>query len=210
VSLGVNETVAREFLTDFLARFHKSHPGITLTITVGNTVDLVRMLLRSDIEIIVGYGVPDRKELERVASFKLETCITVRAKHRLAQQHHVRVSDLIDEELILPDETSFLRRAMDAMFRRASVHPRTSVTTNSFELMANMVAAGLGVGAQIRLAGGIDNIRPDIVYVPLRNSVIPAAALACCVRVGRTPSAAVTTCVQQLSAALQDWSKSIA
>ena len=96
------------------------------------------------------------------------------------------------------------------MFRRASVHPRTSVTTHSFELMANMVAAGLGVGVQIRLAGGIDNIRPDIVYVPLRNSVIPAAALACCVRVGRTPSAAVTTCVQQLSAALQDWSKSIA
>jgi DNA-binding transcriptional LysR family regulator len=67
VSLGVNETVAREFISDFLTRFHKSYPGITMTITVGNTVGLVEMLLRSDIEIMAFPIVKSWNELPRLS-----------------------------------------------------------------------------------------------------------------------------------------------
>ncbi|HTY66299.1 MAG TPA: LysR family transcriptional regulator [Alphaproteobacteria bacterium] len=205
VTLGVNETIGRQFIIDFLARFHKAYPGITFNVVVGNTVTLVDLLLRGEVEIIVGYGVPERRGLERVASFNLDTCIVVRKEHRLAQKKWVRVSDFLEEELILPDESSFLRQVLNAMFAHVTAKPLSAITINSFELMTDMVAAGLGIGAQIRLTTGADEMRPDIVYVPVKDSEVRAAVLACCIRAGRVPSAAVSTCAQQLANALQIW-----
>ena len=207
VTLGVNETIGRDFMVDFLARFHKAYPGIAINLVVGNTVTLVDLLLRGDIEIMVGYGVPERRGLERAASFNLDTCIVVRKEHRLAQKKWVRVSDFLEEELILPDETALLRQVLNAMFNHIAAKPLSAITTNSFELMTDMVAAGLGIGAQIRLTTGADEMRPDIVYVPIKDNEVRAAALACCMRAGRVPSAAASTCAQQLANALQTWAQ---
>lgn len=207
VAIGVNETIGRQFMIDFLARFHKAYPGITFNVVVGNTATLVDLLLRGDIEIMVGYGVPERRGIERVASFRLETCIVVRKQHRLAQRKWVRVSDFLEEEIILPDETSFLRQVLDAMFNHVAAKPLSAITINSFELMIDMVASGLGVGAQIRLATGVDEMRPDIVYVPIKDSEVRSAVLACCMRAGRVPSAAAAACAQQLANALQIWAQ---
>jgi DNA-binding transcriptional LysR family regulator len=174
---------------------------------VGNTVTLVDLLLQGEVEIMVGYGVPDRRGVERVASFNLDTCIVVRKQHRLAQRKWVRVSDFLEEELILPDETSFLRQVLNAMFAHIAAKPLSAITINSFELMTDMVAAGLGIGAQIRLTTGVDEMRPDIVYVPIKDTEVRSAVLACCVRSGRTPPPAVSTCARQLANALQTWAQ---
>jgi DNA-binding transcriptional LysR family regulator len=207
INFGVNETIGREFIIDFLARFHKTYPGITFNVVVGNTATLVDLLLRGDIEIMVGYGVPERRGLERVASFNLDTCIVVRKQHRLAQKKWVRVADFLEEELILPDERSLLRQVLNAMFAQISAKPLSAITINSFELMADMVVAGLGVGAQIRLTPGADELRPDIMYVPIKDNEVRSAVLACCVRTGREPSPAVVTCTRQLANALQTWAQ---
>lgn len=207
IHLGVNETIGRQFMIDFLARFHKAYPGITFNVVVGNTVTLVDLLLQGEVEIIVGYGVPDRRGVERIASFNLDTCIVVRKQHRLAQRKWVRVSEFLEEELILPDETSFLRQVLNAMFAHVATKPLSAITINSFELMTDMVASGLGIGAQIRLTTGVDEMRPDIVYVPIKDTEVQAAVLACCVRAGRTPSPAVSTCARQLANALQTWAQ---
>ncbi len=207
VALGINETIARQFMTGFLTRFHKAYPDITFNVVVGNTETLIDLLMRGDIEIVIGYAMPEHRDLKRIASFKLETCIMVRKQHRLGGKRVVHVADIVDEELVMPDGNSFLFQVVNAMFAQVGARPLSSVSTNSFELMADLVTSGAGVGVQIRLSPGSDEMRPDIVYVPIRNSEVRVAVLACCVHAGRIPSAAVSTCFHELGTALRNWTR---
>jgi DNA-binding transcriptional LysR family regulator len=208
VTLGVNETIARQFMTGFLTRFRKLYPDITFNVTVGNTETVIGLLMRGDIDIAIGHAMPEHHELKRIASFKLETCIMVRKKHRLGTKKFVQVSDLVGEELVMPDENSFLFQVVNAMFAQVGARPASIISTNSFELMADLVTSGAGVGVQIRLSPGPDEVRPSLVYVPIRNSEVRSAVLACCVHAGRTPTAAVSTCSLQLGHALRSWTAS--
>lgn len=210
VALGVNETIARQFMTGFLMRFHKAYPDITFNVVVGNTETLIDQLMRGDIEIAVGYAMPEHRELKRIASFKLETCVMVRKEHRLGAKKLVHVSDFVDEELIMPDENSFLFRVLNAMFAQVGARPVSTISTNSFELMADLVTSGAGVGIQIRLSPGPDEMRPGIIYVPIRDSEVRSAVLACCIHAGRIPTAAVSTCSFQLGHALRSWTRASA
>ena len=207
VTLGVNETIARQFMTGFLTRFHKAYPEITFNVVVGNTETVIEQLMRGGIDIALGYAMPEHRDLKRIASFKLETCAMLRKEHPLGARKFIQVSDLVGEELVMPDENSFLFQVVNAMFAQVGARPVSIISTNSFEFMADLVASGAGVGVQIRLSPGPDEMRPGILYVPIRNTEIRSAVLACCIHAGRTPTAAVSTCSLQLGHALRNWTK---
>jgi DNA-binding transcriptional LysR family regulator len=206
VRIGINETVAREFFADFLLRFRQDHPNVRFEITVANSERLEETLLRGEIDLLIGYAVRVRTGLQQIAAFTLTPCITVRKSHPLARKKSVRISDFVGETMIMPSEGSTLRQALNAVFSRLSIRPPSTVSTDSFEFMANLVARKAGIGYQLRLMAGPDPIRSELVYVPIRDHELPSATLACCISEEGTPSAAVSVCVQALRESLQRWS----
>jgi DNA-binding transcriptional LysR family regulator len=96
------------------------------------------------------------------------------------------------------------------MFAKVAVKPVSTITSNSFEFIATMVAGGFGIGCQVRLATGRDPVRPDIIYVPIRDPAVKTAVLACCVSDEGTPSMATSLCAQELRGALEKWCKDAA
>jgi DNA-binding transcriptional LysR family regulator len=210
VRLGINETVAREFLPGFLKRFRSAYPHMNFEITVANSDALAGILLRGDVDIIIGYAVQAQSGLQQVAAFDLKTCITVRKDHPLAKRSSVRIADLVDQTFIMPDADSLLRQVLNAMFAKVAVKPVSTITANSFEFMTTMVAEGFGIGCQVRLVVGPDPIRPDILYVPIRDPAVKTAVLACCVSDQGTPSMAASLCVEELRGALEKWCKEVA
>src|SRR5690625_2201647 len=74
VLIGVNETIGREFMTRFLPNFHTEHPNVRPHVTVDNTSTLVESLLQGQVDIVLGYGVPDRPELHSLSSYSLTLC----------------------------------------------------------------------------------------------------------------------------------------
>jgi len=210
VRLGINETVAREFLPGFLDRFRRAYPHMNFDITVANSDALAGILLRGEVDIIIGYAVQVRSGLQQVVAFDLKTCITVRKDLPLAKRSSVRVADLVDQNFIMPDADSLLRQVLNAMFAKVAVKPVSTITSNSFEFIATMVAGGFGIGCQVRLAAGPDPVRPDILYVPIRDPAVKTAVLACCVSEEGTPSMAASLCVEELRGALEKWCKEVA
>jgi DNA-binding transcriptional LysR family regulator len=210
VRLGINETVAREFLPGFLDRFRRAYPHMNFDITVANSDALAGILLRGEVDIIIGYAVQVRSGLQQVVAFDLKTCITVRKDHPLAKRNSVRVADLVDQNFIMPDADSLLRQVLNAMFAKVAVKPVSTITSNSFEFITTMVAGGFGIGCQVRLAAGPDPVRPDILYVPIRDPAVRTAVLACCISDEGTPSMAVSLCVQELRVALEKWCEEVA
>jgi DNA-binding transcriptional LysR family regulator len=206
VRLGINETVAREFITGFLAQFRKAYPEMNFEIIVANTDELAAVLVRGELDIIIGYAAALTAGIKQVVSFDLTTCITVRTDHPLAKRSSVKISDIVDETFIMPCSNSMLRQVLMAIFARAAVKPASTITTNSFELMASLVTSGFGISGQVRLSAGPDAVRPEIVYVPIRDAEVRPSLLACCIRADSTPSVAVSLCIQELRQALQSWS----
>jgi DNA-binding transcriptional LysR family regulator len=206
VRVGVNETVAREFLASFLGKFRKRYPRVTFEIVVASSNALAAPLLRGELDIIVGYALEERTGLRQMASFGLHMCITVHKSHALAGREFVRVADLVDETLIMPSDDQRTRQVLNAIFSRVSIKPTLSVTTNSFEFIAVMVAQQLGIGFQIRVVPGPDPVRPDVVYVPLRDADIKPSILACYVPEEGTANMAALHCLEALQGALQEWS----
>jgi DNA-binding transcriptional LysR family regulator len=205
VRVGINETVARDFFAGFLKRFRQDHPNMKFEIVVANSDRLESILLRGEVDIIVGYAVQARNGLQQVASFDLKTCIAVRKDHPLANKPSVRISDLVDETIIMPSSDSQLWHVVNAIFSKVSVKPVSTLTTDSFEFMTILVSQGLGTGFQIRLTVGPDPMRPEIIYVPIRDPEIRSAVLACCISEEGTPSMAVSICLEELRTALDRW-----
>jgi DNA-binding transcriptional LysR family regulator len=205
VRLGINETVAREFLPGFLQRFHARHPNIGFEFIVANSDDLSDVLLRDEVDIIIGYAMQPRAKLQQVVTFDLVTCVTLPLNHALARQSNVRVADLVGETIIMPNNDSMLRDVLDAIFARVSVKPASKLTTNSFELMTSLVAGGHGIGCQVRLHPGVDPVRPDVIYVAVSDAEVRSAVLACCISDAGTRTTAVSLCLQILCEALQAW-----
>lgn len=205
VRIGINETVAREFLATFLGEFRARYPRITFEVVIASSNLLAEPLFRGEVDIIMGYALERQEGLKQVASFSLRTCITVQRDHRLAERPFVRVSDLVDETFILPTRDQRLRQTLNAIFARVSLKPIFSVTTNSFEFIALMVARGQGIGCQIRVLTGPDPARPEVVYVPLHDPDIKPQVLACYVSSTQPPNRAVSLCLKELRGALEDW-----
>jgi DNA-binding transcriptional LysR family regulator len=208
VRVGINETVARDFFAGFLKRFREHHPNMKFEIVVANSDRLETILLRGEIDILVGYAVQARNGLQQVVSFDLRTCIAVRRDHALGRKRAVRVTDLVDEVIIIPSPDSQLRQVVNAIFSKVAVKPAWTLTTDSFEFMTILVSQGLGIGFQLRLEVGADPIRPEIRYVPIREPEVKAAVLACCISEEGTPSMAVSICLQELRVALESWCRS--
>jgi DNA-binding transcriptional LysR family regulator len=205
VRIGINETVAREFLATFLGEFRARYPRVTFEVVIASSNLLAEKLFRGEVDIIMGYALERQEGLKQVASFSLRTCITVQRDHRLADRPFVRVSDLVDETFILPTSDQRLRQTLNAIFSRVAVKPIFSVTTNSFEFIALMVARGQGIGCQIRVLTGPDPARPEVVYVPLQDPDIKPQVLACYVSASQPLNLAVTLCLKELQGALEDW-----
>jgi DNA-binding transcriptional LysR family regulator len=208
VRIGINETVARDFFAGFLKRFRERHPNMKFEIVVANSDRLENILLRGEIDILVGYAVQSRTGLQQVVSFDLKTCIAVRKDHALGRKHFVRITDLVDENIIVPSPESQLRHVVNSIFSKLAVKPTWTLTTDSFELMTILVSHGLGIGFQLRLAVGADPMRPEIRYVPVHEPEVKNAVLACCISEEGTPSMAVSICMQELRLALENWCRS--
>jgi DNA-binding transcriptional LysR family regulator len=153
----------------------------------------------------MGYAVRIRAGLQQIAAFNLTPCITVRKDHPLARKKSVRISDFVGEDMIMPSEGSTLRQALNSIFSRLSIRPVSTLSTDSFEFMANLVVRKFGIGYQLRLAFGLDPIRKELAYVPIRDHEVPSTTLACCISEEGTPSAAVAVCLQALRTALERW-----
>jgi DNA-binding transcriptional LysR family regulator len=205
VRIGINETVARDFFAGFLREFRRNHPNMQFEVTVANSNQLEEILLRGEVDIIIGYAVQARNGLQQIASFELRTCITVHKDHRLASRKSVRVADIVDQVFIMPSADSLLRQVANAIFSKLSVKPDYTITTDSFEFMTILVTSGFGIGFQLRLAVGRDPMRPEVVYVPIRDPEVRSAVLACCISDEGAPSMAVSVCLQDLRIGLERW-----
>jgi DNA-binding transcriptional LysR family regulator len=160
LAIGAILTLGQVNLPALLARFHRTHPAVTLRLHHAGAPELVRRTADGEIDLAI-VDPPlgpqgDRVQATTIATESLQ--LAVAADGPLAHRSRVRLIDLADHEFIEYRPDSALRANIDRACHAGGLHRQVACEVDALPELVELVALGLGVSlippAAIRLAGG--------------------------------------------------------
>lgn len=202
VKFGAAESFVRSFLPSFLSRFNEDYPGVTYTVLIANTPELVRRLRDDTLDAALCYDPAPTVGLEHLVEIELKTVLLVPARHPLADKESVRIADCAEYGLVWPDQSVTNWQFLNDAFAKANVKPRIVLQSNSFELLKNSAIEGLA------LAVVNEPLTPDpsrtagYRYVPFSDRHVTSGRMTLSVRRGRNLPGASVAFIERLNVAL--------
>jgi aminoethylphosphonate catabolism LysR family transcriptional regulator len=142
-------------VTEMLARFNQRYPGVEVSVRVGNSEVVQQGLVdyRTDVAVLAQFT--DDPRFHAVPYSRHPIVVFVHRKHRFAGRRTIRMADLEGEPMIMREEGSTTRKALDDALRKAKVKPRVAMEIGSREAIREAVIMGVGIAAV-----------SDIEYIP--------------------------------------------
>ena len=187
-----SQYLTRYVLIDVLKEFRSAAPAIHVRVSTMNEADVATALL-GDPEVAFGLAAPyeSSPQLEYSELFAMNWSLIVPPGHVLASRRRVKLSQLIDQPLILYERGSTGRQHVLDAFHERGLAPRVGLETTSTETVVSMVEAGLGVsvvplmstgavtrGRRVEIRPIVDAIRPIHSGVLIRRGEKPSTATA--------------------------------
>ena len=192
VRVVASQYLTRYVLIDVLKAFRSEAPAIHVRVSTMNEADVANALL-GDPEVAFGLAAPYESSPQLVYSelFAMNWSLIVPPKHALAAKKRVKLSQLMNEPLMLYERGSTGRQHVLDAFHERGLAPRVALETTSTETVVSMVEAGLGIsvvplmptgavtrGRRVEILPITDPIRPIHSGVLLRRGETPAGATA--------------------------------
>jgi LysR family transcriptional regulator, low CO2-responsive transcriptional regulator len=145
LTIGMVST-AEYFLPRLLAGFQAEHPGIDIRLVVSNRDQLVRMLQANEVDIAI-MGRPPKEMATRAEPFAAHPHVFVAPPgHPLLGRGHPPLQTLLAYKLILREEGSGTRAALDHFVREHNFEHPDTMEMSSNETIKQAVMAGMGLG----------------------------------------------------------------
>jgi len=146
--VGCSTTSSRYILPRLLASFHCLHPEVRTSCLAVPPAALIEILNEGKAQIAVTSEPPSTEEVEFRKYVCEKVILIVNPGHPWAQRAHIRMDELLESEIILPEENS----ETYAVIREELAHQGYSIaqlkpliSLNSLEAIAFSVQEGLGV-----------------------------------------------------------------
>lgn len=158
-------------VTEMLAAFNARYPELKLSVTIGNSREVLANLVDFHTDIAVLTHIEEEVEADprflTLPYSRHEIVAFMRKDHRLAKRRSIRLGELAGERMVLREEGSTTRRLFEAVMARVGVEVDPVVELGSREAVWLAVQRGLGVG----VVADIEFIaHPDLVTVPLTGA----------------------------------------
>jgi aminoethylphosphonate catabolism LysR family transcriptional regulator len=129
-----------------LAKLKQRHPGLTFSLTVGNSSDVLRQVLDHAADVAV-----TAKQVSdpRVHSLRLRPdrlVLFVPRSHPWGSRKAVTLDALSGQDLVIRERGSVTREVFEARLAEAGVKPGALVEVQTREAVREAVAAGFGIG----------------------------------------------------------------
>jgi LysR family transcriptional regulator, low CO2-responsive transcriptional regulator len=166
-------------VTEMLARFNRSYPGVEVSVRVGNSEVVQQELLdyRTDVAVLAQFT--DDPRFHAVPYSRHPIVVFVNCRHRFATRRSIRIAELEGEPMIVREEGSTTRKALDDALRKARVKPRIAMEIGSREAIREAVIMGVGIAA----VSEIEYVaNPEIRSVAVSDAEMYTYAHVCCLR----------------------------
>ncbi len=139
-----------------LAAFRREHPHVGLSLSLGNSSEVLRDLLDGRTDVAAFSDRIEDPRLFAVPAAKSAQVVIVARDHAWARRRGVRLRDLHGAPMVMREEGSVTRRAIEAALDRAGVKPSVVMELGSREAVHEAVVAGIGAGVVIEAERGHD------------------------------------------------------
>lgn len=134
-------------ITEVLARFRAQYPQVAISVTPGNSSELLEGLRRYRFDVAVVGQVASLEEFHTTCHTQPEIVLMVNRRHRWARRRGIRIRELAGEPLVFREDGSNTQRALRLAADAAGVPLACALTYGSREGVVASVVAGLGVGS---------------------------------------------------------------
>lgn len=147
--VGASTTIGNYLLPTIIGNFVTEHPKTKITLSVGNTQQIIDKLLKFEIDIGMIEGNCHSKEIEIYPWKTDELIITASPKHELAKKRKITFETLLNTKWILREPGSGTREKFEAAMNH-NVNPFLEL--GNTEAIKQAVIAGLGISCLSRTA----------------------------------------------------------
>ncbi len=166
--------------TDMLSAFGREYPAMEVQVRFGNSEAVLRELLEFRTDVAVLAHVADDPRLHGLPFSRARVVVFVPSGHRFARRRSIRIEQLEGERMIVREEGSTTRKAVEAALARAGVTPRVVMELASREAIREAVAKGIGI-ATVSEAGFVPD--PRLHMVRISNAEIWTETYVMCLKV---------------------------
>ena len=139
--------VGPHHVTKMLVDFNLKFPGIKVSVSTGNSQDVLDRLLdyRADVGVLAQLVSDDR--FLSVPFSRHPVVIFTPSTHRFARKRSIALAELEGERMILREQGSTTRKAFETALQKAGVKPEFVMEISSREVIRESVAQGIGLAA---------------------------------------------------------------
>ncbi len=189
LSVGCYQVFAPYVLPSLVARLHKLHPALALTLVETDQAHLISSLRRSEVEVALLHDVGLAPDLDVTPLADLSPYVLLPEGHPLSSGSSVLLEELAAEPLVLldlePSRDYFL-----SLFKDAGLVPLIAHRSRSLEMVRGLVGHGLGYSIlATKPANSMSYDGRALVARPLANAV-KSSRLVLATLAGRKLSAA--------------------
>lgn len=139
--------VGPSHVTRMLVAFNQRYPGVKVSVSTGNSQDVLDRLQDYSADVGVLAQVSGDPRFVSVPYSEHPIVIFCSSQHRFARRRSIRAAELDGEKLILREPGSTTRKAIESALRAAEVTPEVVMEVGSREIIREAVAQGVGIAA---------------------------------------------------------------
>lgn len=199
VKLAVSQTVAQDLLPQAMSRYRDEFSLVEFHVHVCDRDVAMKMLIDYSVDLVMVFHPEHWNEYEPLAFASQQVFAFMAAGHPLAAKKKLRMRDIVDYPLALPDPTLGSRVLLDAFFAKSSLTYRIAVETNSFDLLKSYITTEDAIAFQIQVGKARLLEGQGIVARPISEPGLQSANLVLGQLRGRTLPVASAKFAQELA-----------
>ena len=164
-------------VTAMLSRFNQNYPGIKLSVTLGNSIEMVDRLLNYSVDVAVLAHTAEDPAIHADPFSRHPVVVIVNKSHPFARRKQIKLAELHGQCFVLRETGSTTRLAFENSLQQSGVVIDTVIEMGSREAVWLAVAQGMGLG----VVSDIEfNPHPDLKAVKVSDAEIYTTAHVAC------------------------------
>ncbi len=163
ISIGISNTLTKNFLLEYLEYFHKLYPKIKIKIYTNPTPELIVKARNDIIDFIIlnlPYNTP--KDFNKKNLKSIQDCFVANSNYEQLKNKTIPLKQLNEYPLILLSKGSNTRKFLDDFCSNLNITLTPNMEVASYSLVHHFAKIGLGIGFVIK----------DFVKEELKNNQI--------------------------------------
>lgn len=144
--IALAESLCMVDFPETLKRYHELYPAVQLIVSTATTTDMFRALAQNEVDLVYQLDTRVCRSDAVIALEEPERVVFVAPKgHPLATRQRVTLQDCVQQPFILTEKGMSYRSQLDECLARSGLEIQPFLEIGNPEIIARMVAAGMGL-----------------------------------------------------------------